>query len=1363
MKHILCVITCVFASLFDLQAQPNQVKFMHINRQSGLSGNSVFSIYQDSRNYIWFATDAGLNRFDGYNFKVFKTINNDSLSISNNSIRSIAEDNKHNLWIGTESGLNWFNHETELFTRFFSVPGDTNSLSYNCISSLKFHPSGDLYIGTGGAGLCRYNVAKGNFTRIKLINKTNKNFRETINDIICLPDSRLCILVDGHILITVNPENWIIGQVTELPLEQWGGIKKMFFYRDKIYVGGNGEIFVFDIKDNSLEKVVLPAKYGFVQGLISGIDIDNKGILWIGSTNNGIFLLDPVKSEITGNYKYDEYNPASVSGSDISSIFIDKTGKVWVGTWGSGVNYYHSDISKFGLISNTQMNNRNLPDNKINTFCQDKNNNIWIGSENGIAKYQGTETEIKKPTALVTLLKNNVVLSLLCDSKNNIWAGCFLNGLKKINPISGSIENIKLIKSTTSVKKILEVEPGILLLATMDQGVIQYNTNTGECRNFLDNLISARFVNDIIRDFDNNIWICTVYGLDHYVRSTGKIEKFFCTPDLPNSIAGNHVKCIRQLSDGHLVIGTSEGINILDKKTGVFLLINKDKGLQNDYICSVEEDNQKRIWVSSLNGLSCITIKSYEPFIFDIINYSDYQGIQSLGFRPLASISICSGLLLFGGNSGVNYFFPDKISPDNSAPLAIITGIRLNNHEVGIEEKINGHEILNKAITESKKVVLKYYENIISFDFAALNAVIPEKCTYKYKLEGFEEKWNFTTSDRRSISYTNLDPGEYLLKIRASNSDGKWSSDGVKLKIVILPPFWKTKVAIIIYIILILISLILLRKIIISKERKQSEEKLAIQEAKRLHDMDLIKMKFFTNVSHEFRTPLTLIITPLEKILKDLKYKDIEVPLQTVYRNSRRLLNLVNQLLDFRKMEVSGLKLSPTTGDIIDFLKEMVISFTDLAEKKQISFKFRSNIKELITQFDHDKMEKIIFNLLSNAFKYTIERGEIVVEIDYFEQMNLVTGENFGKRETGKELQVKVKDTGIGISNDKLEHIFERFMQIDKTNKIIEHGTGIGLSLTREFVKLHGGKIWAESEEGKGSCFTFTIPLDSIVIKSNQIIQSVSFENTLIIEDSSKKRTGLAVVMLIEDNEDLRFYLRDNLKQKYTIIEAANGKEGVDKAISEIPDLIISDIMMPELDGIELCQKLKNHTNTSHIPIILLTAKTSEEQQKAGFEVGADAYITKPFSFEILEMRIKNLIDQRKQLKSMFNKKIEINPSDISITSVDDKLIRKALEIVEKNISNAGFSVEQLGRELGMSRVHLYKKLLSLTGKTPIEFIRVLRLKRAAQLLQKSQLRVSEIAYEVGFNNPKYFSKYFREEFNMLPSEYASRNEQGEQ
>jgi DNA-binding response OmpR family regulator/nitrogen-specific signal transduction histidine kinase len=528
------------------------------------------------------------------------------------------------------------------------------------------------------------------------------------------------------------------------------------------------------------------------------------------------------------------------------------------------------------------------------------------------------------------------------------------------------------------------------------------------------------------------------------------------------------------------------------------------------------------------------------------------------------------------------------------------------------------------------------------------------------------------------------------------------------------------------------------------------------QEAQRMRELDMLKIRFFTNVSHEFRTPLTLILTPLDKLLKHTPDPEQSRQLTLIHRNARRLLNLVNQLLDFRKMEVQEIKLTPSQGDIISFIKEVASSFSDLSEKKNIHFSFQSTISEFVTFFDSDKLEKILFNLLSNAFKFTPEQGSVTVGLELKELEN-------GSAEKGW-LEIKVTDTGIGIPADKQDKIFESFFQHETPGHIVNHGSGIGLVITREFVKLHGGTITVESEPDKGSTFTVWLPLQKAAEHSRQIQQMP--EDVLLLapladEEEENTAPNLAankkpVVLLIEDNEDFRFYLKDNLKAQYTLIEAANGKEGWTLALQIVPDLIVSDVMMPEMNGIDLCRKIKQDPRTSHIPVILLTARASEEQQLEGLGTGANDYITKPFNFELLLSRIKNQITQRERIRKTFQKQLEINPSEITITSLDEKLLQKTLAMVEKNIGNPDFSVEELSKELGMSRVYLYKKLLALTGKTPLEFIRTIRLKRAAQLLEKSQLTVSEIAYQVGFNNPKYFTKYFKMEFNTIPSVYLS-------
>jgi DNA-binding response OmpR family regulator/nitrogen-specific signal transduction histidine kinase len=531
-------------------------------------------------------------------------------------------------------------------------------------------------------------------------------------------------------------------------------------------------------------------------------------------------------------------------------------------------------------------------------------------------------------------------------------------------------------------------------------------------------------------------------------------------------------------------------------------------------------------------------------------------------------------------------------------------------------------------------------------------------------------------------------------------------------------------------------------------------------EANRVHELDMMKIKFFTNISHEFRTPISLIITPLEKILKNTGEGEQKSQLEMIYRNGKRLLNLVNQLLDFRKMEVQEIKLSLSEGDIVQFVKDISNSFSDLSEKKNIKFSYHSSLKELNTLFDQDKLEKILFNLLSNAFKFTPQGGQVSVEVLLKESNVLV---NEGK----KWLEIRVKDSGIGIAKDKQDKIFERFFQNDLPGNLVNQGSGIGLAITKEFVKIHGGSIWVESEPEKGSCFIINLPITQINsvdighVQLEEVIREQTSNHFGRFSFNVKKDPHKQNLLLVEDNEDFRFYLKDNLKTHYNILEAPNGRLGWELALAEIPDLIVSDVMMPEMNGVELCKKVREDIRTSHIPLILLTARTAEEQKLEGFESGASDYVTKPFNFEILLSRIKNLIAQKELIKRSFQKHIDVDASEVSITSMDEKLIKKAIQLVESNISNPDFSVEELSREIGMSRVHLYKKLSSLTGKTPIEFIRVIRIKRAAQLLEKSQMTVSEVAYEVGFNNPKYFAKYFRMEFNILPSAYSEKFKKG--
>jgi signal transduction histidine kinase/DNA-binding response OmpR family regulator len=601
------------------------------------------------------------------------------------------------------------------------------------------------------------------------------------------------------------------------------------------------------------------------------------------------------------------------------------------------------------------------------------------------------------------------------------------------------------------------------------------------------------------------------------------------------------------------------------------------------------------------------------------------------------------------------------------------------------------------------------------------------------------------------------------LRVKASNSDGVWSENEASLLIVIQPPFWKTKTAFALYAFLIIVILIIARKMIQHREQLKFALEQERREIQRVHEIDMMKVKFFTNVSHEFRTPLTLILTPIERLIKKATDPDHIIQFQLIQRNGKRLMKLVNQLLDFKKLEVQDIKLNSSKGDIVAFVKETVLSFSDLSEKKNITLEFHAWTDHLETLFDQDKLEKILFNLLSNAFKFTLENGFVSVNLELMKDGN------------EPWLQIEVRDTGIGIPDDKLDKIFEPFFQTDLPKSIVNVGSGIGLAITKEFVRIHGGRIEVHSEVGKGSSFKVMLPLVEIaapgtIVQAEAETPAGSEEEMLAKEgiqadetpDKQGTKTKKKSLLLVDDNDDFRFYLKDNLKFLYTIFEARNGIEGWNQILSLQPDLIVSDIMMPEMNGIDLCAKIKSDERVSHIPVILLTARSSEEQRLEGFKTGADDYITKPFNFEVLEARINNLLKQREKSQKTFRQTLEVKSSELQITPLDVKLIENAVKCVEKHVSSADFSVEDLGTELGISRAYVFKKILALTGKTPLEFIRTIRLQHAAQLLEKSQLSVREVAYKVGFNNPKYFTKYFKEQFHVLPSDYAASKKEGE-
>ena len=783
----------------------------------------------------------------------------------------------------------------------------------------------------------------------------------------------------------------------------------------------------------------------------------------------------------------------------------------------------------------------------------------------------------------------------------------------------------------------------------------------------------------------------------------------------------------------------------------LFLDLSPVAEAKGNFIAAITEDQERNMWVSTSRKVIRVTVASdgKGSYLFDSRAYNSEDGLQNCDFNQRSIKTLHNGIIAIGGLYGVNVFAPDHIRYNKMLPNVMFTGLSLFDEAVKVGQSYGGRVLIKKELNDVENVEFDYKQNIFSVSFASDNYNLPEKTQYMYKLEGFNNDWLTLPVGVHNVTFTNLAPGKYVLRVKAINSDGYVGIKEATLGIVVNPPFWMSWWAYLLYTIGLVVVFFLARYRMLKREREKFHLQQIENEVAKNEEINNMKFRFFTNVSHELRTPLTLIISPLEGMLKETTDELQSTRLQLMYRNAQRLLHLVNQLLDFRKGEMSTHQLSLSEGDIISYVHSVCNSFLLMADKKHIQFSFFSGIDTFSMAFDADKVGKIVMNLLSNAFKFTPEGGRVTVMIEH------VTG-------TPDTLEIKIADTGIGISDVDKEHIFDRFYQADHKGVEETTGNGIGLSLVRDFVTLREGEVKVFDNIGTGSVFVIQFPVKHVetqVQLPEETGMSVGDEEDREMKEEVREETGrkdFPLLLVVDDNEDFRIFMRYSLELQYRVKLAVNGNEAWEMMQEELPDLVISDVMMPQMDGNELCRLIKQDKRIAHIPVILLTARQNTEAKLEGLQTGADDYVTKPFNMTILVLRIRKLIELSRYHR-VTQGMIDPAPSEIVITSLDEKLIEKAIKYVEDNMSRTELSVEELSRELGMSRVHLYKKLLQITGKTPIEFIRVIRLKRAAQLLRESQLHVSEVAFEVGFNNPKYFSRYFKDEFGVLPSVYQEK------
>lgn len=1364
-KYWFLFLICLMTEM-RLQAQPDKYQFAQLDINGGLSHNHVTSFYKDQKGFLWIGTQSGLNRFDGFSTKKYFSDLRDSLSLKGNNVISIfaLPENKMGV-ITQDGGLSVYDPQQDdfkseapkYFVEMRTNPGTIDRVVHDLNGNFWFFPNeGDVcvYKKQGSYILLRNtpgdsSTIAASTIRSMAVGKNNTHWVIHSDGTL----EKILLKENSHLVTERNLFFKTFGR-TDLNLRMTADHDgDLWIYSANDNLG----VYFFDVRKKSFKRIDKDSKpVGLNTNLVSSVVVDEHNNIWVGTDHGGINILDKKNQKIFYVQHLDE-EARSLSQNSITSLFHDDQGIVWAGTFKQGVSYYHENQFRFPLVQHSLFDKKSLPFNDVNRFIEDSRGNIWIGTNGGGLIYfdrqKNSFTQYRNDPANSNSLSSDVIVSLCIDHKGLLWIGTYYGGLNSFDgknftrylptqdPFSISARN---------VWEVFEDSRHQLWIGTLEAGLDLFNRETQKFVHYKNgdpNSVRSNYIAAIMEDREGNIWLGTSLGIDVLMKTSGRFVHYENEKGNLKSLSNNSILDLREDSKGRIWIATQGGLDLFDVKTKTFRAFREADGLPTNAILTLLLDEKENLWMSTANGISNMILDKNtrdESLIFSFKNYDESDGLQGKQFNENAALKTESGELIFGGANGFNIFRPEKISFNQLMPNVVLTDFQLFNKSVKPDQSVEGNIVLTKSISESPAIILPSSLNLFSVEFAALNFLHSEKNKYKYKLEGFTNDWLNADAGSRRITFTNLDPGDYTFYVKASNNDGVWNETGTSLKIKVLPPFWKTRTAFVIYFVLIASALYVTRKLIQQREQMKFAIKQERQEAVRMHQLDMMKIKFFTNVSHEFRTPLSLIIAPLEKLLKQSEETELQKQLQVIQRNAKRLLNLVNQLLDFRKMEVQELKLNASEGDIISFLRETVSSFSDLSEKKHIRLEFHSSIPSLETLFDKDKLEKIVFNLLSNAFKFTHENGEVVV--------NVSLKANSGK----KILELRVKDSGIGIPHEKQERIFDRFFQNDLPQSMVNQGSGIGLSITREFVRIHDGTIRVESEPGNGSCFIVELPVHEVLQSAaKQTLAEEPFTEKADETELNSTDTTKPVLVLVEDNEDFRFYLKDNLSQTYRVIEAKDGLDGWKKILDHVPDLIVSDVMMPNMNGIDLTRKVKADKRVSHIPIILLTARTAEEQKLEGFEAGSDEYLTKPFNFEILMSRIKHLIEQRQKFQNAFPKQLEVKASELNITSLDEKFIKDAIKCVEDNIESTEFSVEDMSRHLAISRAHLYKKIHSLTGKSPLEFIRTIRLQHAAQLLEKSQLTVAEVAYKVGFNNPKYFARYFKDQYGVLPSVYS--------
>lgn len=1371
-KYLLITIVVLFSfHITSVCGQGSDLFFEHINYEKNFAPSMISSIFQDEKGFIWLGTENGLLRYDGYNFLKYTRDRNIAGSISNNHINVIYEDSDTNLWIGTSNGINYFDKDRKIFSPIDILPIKGGR---NYISSIIEDGDKRIWIGTFGG--------------VKQLDK------------------------ERHLLLNNNSNAELFNSMRVLSL----------FYDDRfgVFAGTSNGIHAFD--PNTGQTKDLPDIFNknklFLLSKIWKIARDDDGDLWFATKSNGVFLYSRKQNQLI-NYREDFKSHTAIASNWVYDILPVDKNTIWFATI-DGLSVLKKDVGEFTNYRHNAFNNYSLSDNEIKSFLKDRNGSIWVGtSAGGLNFFNHTNYNFIKIGETIEPnfgLTNPIVNALLKESEETLWVGTNGGGLnfldfknKKISAYK--INDFGITKSSNMINVLAGQDEENLLCGTVN-GLYQFNKNTKRFKRILlskndstgqfpitgllvddkkiwvategdglkilseENIIeifksgegaqaiSDNFITDIA-DTENILWIATQDGLNLLDKKLNVITSIYRRGG-KNTLSNNNLTTLFIDSKGRLWIGTDYGgLNFFDEKSQKFFVLNKSNGLTDNSIKSITEDDEGNIWVSSDDLLFKIKFINFIlPFHandLEITSYSSNDGLSLGQFSRNCSIKLNNNKLVFGASKGLAIFNAAGIIKSPNTSDIVFTRLKIHNKEVNVSDKDSP---LKRDISRTSQITLNHTQGYLEIEFSAMNFVNPENNRYAFKLESFsrEDEWHIL-GRQNSVNLPDLSPGNYVFSVKTSNEDNVWNDRVKTIKIIIMPPWWKSWWAYILYFMsLLATSLIIVRFI---HTRVQLKRALFIEHVEKERQQELYKMKldFFTNVSHEIRTPLSLMVAPIEDLL-DLVEKNskIEERLKTIKNNSDRLLKLVNELLDFRKAESGKLKIYCEKQDIVSFCFEVYESFKGIAVEKNIEYKFAIDSSFIPVYFDRYQMEKVLYNLLSNAFKFTNKYGKIVVSVE-------------GSNKNEGWINIKIKDNGVGIPEHNKKNIFQRFFQIED-RMINNTGTGVGLALSKSIIELHKGEIGLvdENDSWSTTVFQISLRLGTDHLAKAQIVEKDSSVDELFIDsdavlisndvldnlpsnprgsDSAKK-----TILIVEDNDEFRRFVSDVLSDDYHILEFSNGKDAVQYLAHEIPDLVISDVMMPEMDGLELCEYIKTNESTNHIPVILLTAKSSTESKIEGLSTGADSYIAKPFSLKVLKLNIINLLSSKEIQRHKYSGNFIIDSDLKKLTTPEELFIRKLMEVIESNLENPDFSVSELVREIGMSRTILYKKVNTLTNHSVATLIKYVRLKKAADILANTSYPVSDVAFMVGFNDRKHFSREFKKVYKLSPTDYKNAN-----